>query len=453
MQHDYTTSLNPLIEHQSFDVSVTRNGYTVTRTLTFINLYAYLKRSRNRLHPPASASGYATRFRAGFYALMTVTNLEDTVITLEERRYFPSFSDTSRVAEPTAVENINPIALPPGQLITLTVNVSFDEIPRESIGFAVHFFGKGPSGEEVRVSAHFDLKPSQLLLPDLHILAANDGAASRMIHDALVKNSRTRMSLSELREPGKLQSLLTFEALRAQQSTPSHLRPPGPALSGIGDAPQPAPPPGGSNLPVVVNGPCDPDSLPDDVPPGLVCQATTNTQMVPYHGRYMNAFKGDTILAPGGNGLVGRFITQLNQKYSHCGIMTRNFDETTHCTSSEDRIKAYPVGSVICSGPEPENLPDPEGGTNYSMQDFNAGASGEMVGGNWIIVPSVVVQPDPKFETRELRLRLHAVADDALAQKDKMHYRLYGYTDPTIEQTESRSQPNRAARCSFRYYH
>ena len=150
----------------------------------------------------------------------------------------------------------------------------------------------------------------------------------------------------------------------------------------------------------------------------------------------MNAFKGDTILAPGGNGLVGRFITQLNQKYSHCGIMTRNFDEITHCTSSEDRIKAYPVGSIICGGPEPENLPDPEGGTNYSMQDFNAGASGEMVGGNWIIVPSVVVQPDPKFETRELRLRLHAVADDALAQKDKMHYRLYGYTDPTIEQTE-----------------
>jgi len=65
VQHDYTTSLNPLIEHQDFDVSVTRNGYTVTRTLTFINLYAYLKRSRNRLHPPASASGYATRFRAG----------------------------------------------------------------------------------------------------------------------------------------------------------------------------------------------------------------------------------------------------------------------------------------------------------------------------------------------------------------------------------------------------
>jgi hypothetical protein len=31
--------------------------------------------------------------------------------------------------------------------------------------------------------------------------------------------------------------------------------------------------------------------------------------MIPYHGRYMNAFKGDTILAPGGNGLVGRFIT------------------------------------------------------------------------------------------------------------------------------------------------
>jgi hypothetical protein len=70
------------------------------------------------------------------------------------------------------------------------------------------------------------------------------------------------------------------------------------------------------------------------------------------------------------------------------------------------------------------------------MQDFNAGASGEMVGGNWIIVPSVVVQPDPKLETRELPLRLHAVADDALAQKEKMHYRLSGYTDPTIEQTE-----------------
>jgi len=138
--------------------------------------------------------------------------------------------------------------------------------------------------------------------------------------------------------------------------------------------------------------------------------------------------------------------------------MTRNFDEITHCTSSEDRIKAYPVGSVICGGPEPtqgfrpdvvqyqwpgviqqtvensvlgENLPDPEGGTNYSMQDFNAGASGEMVGGNWIIVPSVVVQPDPKLETRELRLRIHAVSDTII---DKIHSKAVNVSQWTLVQ-------------------
>jgi hypothetical protein len=186
--------------------------------------------------------------------------------------------------------------------------------------------------------------------------------------------------------------------------------------------------------------------------------------MVQMPGRFMNASKGDVVLAPSGNGLIGQLLTQVDppQHYSHSGIMTRNYDEITHCTANEARVQAYPQGSIIFDGPEPtdgfrtdvvkygwpgtitqtvENTVhgewrnDPESGQQYYMQAFDGSAGGATIAGHWTIIPPMVVKPDPMLETEALRLRLHAVADDAAAHTGKFHYRFYCYTDPTIGKT------------------
>ena len=82
---------------------------------------------------------------------------------------------------------------------------------------------------------------------------------------------------------------------------------------------------------------------------GLVCQATPETREVVTPARFLNALKGDVILSPGGNGSIGGLLLQVTppQHYSHSGIMTRNYDQVTHSTASEDRLMDYPNGSVF----------------------------------------------------------------------------------------------------------
>lgn len=77
--------------------------------------------------------------------------------------------------------------------------------------------------------------------------------------------------------------------------------------------------------------------------------------MVITPGRFMNALKGDAVLAPSGNGLIGGLLTHVDhvQLYSHSGLMTNNFGQITHCTASEQRMQDFPVGSIPLLGPEP----------------------------------------------------------------------------------------------------
>src|SRR5208282_3120513 len=178
-------------------------------------------------------------------------------------------------------------------------------------------------------------------------------------------------------------------------------------------------------------------------------------------GRFMNARKGDVVLSPGGNGLIGGLLSHIHtpQFYSHIGIMTNDYDQITHCIAIDERMKAYPVGSILGVGPEPtsgfrpdvvkygwpgtvtqtvensvlgEPRNDPEGGAAYNLQGFDASAEGATISGAWHIIPPIVVKPDPMYETDGLRQQLHAVADDAFSHTGKFHYRFYGYTDPTI---------------------
>jgi PKD repeat protein len=237
-------------------------------------------------------------------------------------------------------------------------------------------------------------------------------------------------------------------------------RPPGRSIpmSG-GPPPNPPPPPPG---PVAAGGICDPDNLTEaqlaQAEAGqLVCQLTDEEQEVLMPGRFMNARKGDVILSPGGSGLIGQLLRALDppQWHSHSGIMTRNYDEVTHSTASEERIAnqagtdgvvpnilKYGWPGVVAQSVEDaihgEPFVDPEFGDTYQIHSFSPHSIGVSHNDQFVVVPPLVVKPDPLQETPAVRAALHAVAADARSGAgrpnvhSKSHYRFFCYTDPTI---------------------
>ncbi|WP_406694603.1 carboxypeptidase-like regulatory domain-containing protein [Singulisphaera sp. Ch08] len=213
---------------------------------------------------------------------------------------------------------------------------------------------------------------------------------------------------------------------------------------------------------------CDPDNLSEaDLAAAeagqLVCQLTTETKEVLMPARWMNARKGDCILSPGGDGIIGGLMLNVKpaQWYSHCGIMTRNHDEITHSTGSQKRVMDHLIGFTAdgSDGFEPnvlkyvwpgaitqtvqrsiegEDFPDPEYDKTYSISSFGAQAVGFTHNDHFTMIPPLVLKPDPLQETPGVRTALHAIADSARAGagrpgvKPKYHYRWYCYTDPTI---------------------
>ncbi|WP_090641287.1 carboxypeptidase regulatory-like domain-containing protein [Paenibacillus sp. UNC496MF] len=216
---------------------------------------------------------------------------------------------------------------------------------------------------------------------------------------------------------------------------------------------------------------CDPDNLTEDelakAEKGqLVCQLTSETTDVTMPARWMNARKGDVILSPGGDGIIGGLMLNVRpaQWYSHSGIMTRNYDEITHSTGSQKRLMDHLVGIVSGSdGFDPhvlkyiwpgaitqtvqhaiegEDFPDPEYDKTYSVSAFGPHTVGVTHNDKLVMIPPLVLKPDPMQETPAVRTALHAIATDARNDagrpgvKPKYHYRWYCYTDPTIGQGE-----------------
>lgn len=244
------------------------------------------------------------------------------------------------------------------------------------------------------------------------------------------------------------------------------------------------------HLPVATEGAdCDPDNLPN-AEDGWSCQVRQlpdgNDEMIEWHRHagFVNARKGDLLLAPGGPaGFIGGLLRQVTppQHYGHIGIMTRNHDMVTHSTFSEERLNDHPNGSISILGLVDEPAPTdgfvpevlkygwpgvvtqwvkgavgPEGkladtahmpapgapeteidavdpdGKVYKIAPFDKYAAASYIGGQWEVVPPLVVKPDPLEETNEVRAKLHAIAEAALAEAGKSHYRFFCYTDAGI---------------------
>jgi hypothetical protein len=204
--------------------------------------------------------------------------------------------------------------------------------------------------------------------------------------------------------------LATSERLASERLAPI----PGTPTSPMGGPPpHPPPPPPGS---VAEGQVCDPDTITEEqeaeaATKQLVCQRTHEEQEALMAGRFMNARKGELILSAGGVGLIGSLLRAVYppQRYSHSGIMTRNYDEITHSTASEGRLLDYKVGTlegtdglrpdvlkylwpgVITQSVEVavqgESWVDPESSKSYSIASFSPHAIGATHNDQFEVVP------------------------------------------------------------------
>jgi hypothetical protein len=226
----------------------------------------------------------------------------------------------------------------------------------------------------------------------------------------------------------------------------------------------------GNPPPVAEGNQCYPDDISDaDAASAnaqqLVCQLTGQTQTVEIPGSFQNALQGDVILSPApvsGGDMIAAMFRALTpaQHHGHSGIMTSNYYEITHCTSSPERIAAnvnttlgvptslngnmlqysWP-GSLTQSVDDATTqtmLKDP-GGTAYPFNSFNP----QVVGDGFELIPPLVVKPLPENEVSE-RPTLRKAADTArskgarydstgnLVQAGGCYYSFYCYTKPEI---------------------
>ncbi len=171
-------------------------------------------------------------------------------------------------------------------------------------------------------------------------------------------------------------------------------------------------------------------------------------------------------MSPGGYGIIGGLLQQVDpeQYYSHCGIMTDNFTEITHCTASSDRLldNSNTTQGAPTDGYDPTSLKyawpgtitqsvddtfgenhsdgedgkfiDPVTGKSYSIIGFKKDLS--VINSDpdnldlETLVSPLVIKPNPEDETNGVRSDLHKIADNA--KNLDCYYNFSSYTDANI---------------------
>ena len=436
--HDYGPRLDATHLYQMFHVSVTMSmadgkQVVVRRTVTVHNHYVAMKR-RGTLQPLVAETDLSAKYirarilgRPGYRATIAVRNPESFDLTLSGRRIERIYGEGRRFSEMLAPERVN-VVLKANDTTVIPVFVAQELLPTNVIGFVAHYTGQAPNGLPVRVTPHFDLP--QHLPSGYRISAPLTAALAKLVARNVVSNPRS-IGIKELRQL-ELQGVLRSDLLAAfdaRQSMDLITR----------EAP-----------PKAVEGEeCDPWNIPDVVPDGMFCLPTSETQQVMLEPRFMNAKKGDIILSPGNGGLIAAVLAAVTppQPFSHSGIMTRNRDEITHSTAAEDRLTGDFAGSdgirpdvlkylwpgVITQSVDlavnGEDRVDPETGDKYKVAGF-ASELGQLASPE--VTAPMIVKPDPLIETAAIRSTLQDIANFAVQQAGKCHYRFFCYTDPTI---------------------
>lgn len=510
----------------------------VARTLYVHNAYALCKKL-GTLVPRSHSTTFATQAFGGWEAAVTIDNVEPFPLVLTSRVVHPMLSEGDDLSIPGSEEILTtPVAIPPKGSVVVPVTVPMGVVPKDAIGFATTFCGTTHDGTPIRVEAHFDIAAKDRAPSGFKIgnISAGHLAGLRKAIDlwnnpvpqpdpapirphtsgpatlrATLFNNMSGLTLR--RSAQTVAGTLPMATRTIAQASVLDVSMRDKAPSNLGLLTQiVAPTEAGalinsSNpefstiiahlaqsglmahsfsiqtaLPPVEGAECDPDNVPNDIADDpdtdWVCQATAETRTIPTPGRFLNARKGDIVLSPGGPSLIGQLLLQVNppQRYMHCGIMTRNYDQITHSTASENRILDYPVGSAPdpawldpfktkaapTDGHRPdvvkycwpgvvtqnvqqalfgEEMADPEKpDKKYPISGFSREDVGMEISGNWEIIHPLVIKPDPLQEGKnpDIRKKLHDVATDALSQTGKSHYRFYCYSNAAIADDPSK---------------
>jgi hypothetical protein len=414
--------------YSNFEATITlqRSGLadlTTRKTVTLWNSYAYSKQ-QGTIQPPVESDERLGQSGSHLTAEYSITNLEDEAIQFTLRRisYQPCDPDGDPVSLP--VESIW-LEVPGRQEVTQELDIPADQISPDMCGVELLLSGQDPTGRPAYASAYFSIQPNPVMtqpVDDQALLQLlNQIAAEGLVDDPLHIGDE---DLYRLAREGKITFPITPTTSSAQ-----------PALQG-----RP------SQADSVLGQPCQPGDPPPR--PGVSCQATGNWTIAPAH--IANARKGDAILSAG-CGLVGGLLRQLSppQRYSHTGIMTRDYYQVTHSTASEERYEDNLVGFQDSGGFDEQVLRygwpgvvtqsvdqafngawrvDPSG-KGYWLVDFHADPA--RCGGNVELVYPLVVKPPPGAPP-SARERLRAAADIARTFEGISHYRFYAYSNSSI---------------------
>lgn len=424
------------------------------KTVTLWNQYAFNKQ-RGFIQPPVVSDQRLQPAGSNWVGHYTINNLEDTTIQFTARQLEYQFCDPDRNSLPQPLETIL-LEVGGRQQVEQQLEFAASALAPDVCGVAVTLIGQAAQSEPVYTSFYFDVQANPLLIepvndPNLQQLL-NQIAAQQMVADPY---HITDDDLYRLASEGKITFPLppssTTMAVAAKADTNTE------TANEIGQ-------------------PCRPG---DPSPrPGLTCQTTGAWTIAP--PRIANARKGDVILSAG-CGLVGGLLRQVSppQRYSHTGIMTRDYYQVRHSTAAIDRYQDYPVGvlSKPSDGIRPDVLRygwpgvitqsideayngqywlDPENGKAYLIEGFSADPV--RCGNDIEVAYPVVIKPVPGSDPA-VRERLRAAADLALTIDG--HYRFYLFSNAAVIDNRSYDAPpdagwavgRRATVCSAFVWH
>ena len=446
--HSYAEVMAQDRLYSNFEATITlqRSGLpdlTARKTVTLWNNYAYSKQ-QGTIQPPVESDERLGQSGSHLTADYSITNLEDEAIqfTLRRMTYQPCDPDGDSISLP--VESIQ-LEVPGRQGVTQKLDIPADQISPDMCGVELSLSGQDQMSRPTYASAYFSIQPNPVMMEPVDDQALlqllNQIAAQGLVDDPLHIGDE---DLYRLAREGKITFPPTPTISNTQQvlqGRPSQF-PPTPAISNTQQVLQGRP----SQADSVLGQPCQPGDPPPR--PGVSCQATGKWTIAPAH--IANARKGDAILSTG-CGLVGGLLRQLSppQRYSHTGIMTRDYYEVTHSTASEERYKDNPVGFQDSGGFDEKVLRygwpgvvtqsvdqafngawrvDPSG-KRYWQPDFHADPA--RCDGDVALVYPLVVKPPPGAPP-SARERLRAAADIARTFDGIGHYRFYAYSNSSI---------------------
>lgn len=482
-------------------------GVVARRTLTVGSAAALTQRFVGYASPMVRNDAKAEAGEGTFTCTAYIHNVTDERIELDSRSVTAHSSDLTAESSPEPFQPFGKkIVVPARQVAVIVTQLRGGvDAPWEATGVTLRFSGYSDSGLPVRLSAVFDLPlrpfgasyPEDVGEPDDWPWDQIETGISRISeHAGLQSVSVDRQSGTVVGTiaPGDNRITKAGDALANAAKAPferdavdhKHL----PDSASVLAASVQAFPPGTQQTmafvtsippvgPVAEGEICDPDNIPDADQASadgqsLTCALTKDTISVVRPGRWALARKGDAILSPGdSHSLIADVLGSVTpaQPFSHSGIMTRNYDEITHSTASEDWLTDHLEPGLLADGSDglqPEALrylwpgvvaqsvqasiegepwKAPDNGKTYTISSFSP-ASGTVTGFSYM--PAMIVCPDPMLEAGDpdIRKRLHAVADGIRGyagvpaqngdpgRNSKSHYRFYCFTDPRISETE-----------------